>query len=327
MERIKLTHNRISEFPNNTGKELNYRDSEQKGLYLRITPAGGKIFRLEHWSKKKQKTIKIVIGRFPDISINTARELAAQHAVDINKGIDLQEIKKRDKLEQVLNDIFTVWLNEHAMQNNKRWKQDESRYNLYIRPHLGKKKISDISVEDLERWRLKLQSQKKERGDGKLTTGTIQRAVTVLSSIYSKSARHIHNPCSDLDHYKPVKRHQFMTTDHLSKFFLALENPATPEYLKDYLLISLYTGGRKSNVEAMRWNHIDLNLKIWVIPNDEMKNQEPMVVPLLDQAVDILTRRKLITSSIFVFPSPRKSKTGHLVEPKKGWKNLLKRAA
>jgi integrase len=76
----------------------------------------------------------------------------------------------------------------------------------------------------------------------------------------------------------------------------------------------------------MKWNHVDLNLKLWIIPGDETKNEEPMVVPLLDQAVEVLSRRKKGRISIFVFPSPRTSKTGHYTEPKKGWKNLLKRA-
>ena len=51
-----------------------------------------------------------------------------------------------------------------------------------------------------------------------------------------------------------------------------------------------------------------------------------MVVPLLDQAVELLKKRVLHKSSIYVFPTPRQSKTGHLVEPKKAWKSLLKRA-
>lgn len=326
MERIKLTHNRISNLSNATGKELNYRDSEQKGLYLRITPAGGKIFRLEHWSKKKQKTIKIVIGKFPDISLNTARELAAQHAVDINKGVDLQEIKKRDKLEQVLDDIFTVWLNEHAIHNNKRWKQDESRYNLYIRPHLGNMKLSEITDDVVRRWQLNLSKYKKQRGGDLLSKSTIQRAQIVLSSIFSKSARQIPNPCSQVSKYTPPRRTQFLQPEHLSRFYDALEHPDTPEYLRDYLLLSLYTGARRANILSMQWGQVDLILKLWIIPGSETKNEEPQIIPLSDQTVDILSKRQQNRTSIFVFPSPRKSKTGHFVEPKKGWKSLLKRA-
>ncbi len=76
----------------------------------------------------------------------------------------------------------------------------------------------------------------------------------------------------------------------------------------------------------MRWEHIDLELKLWIIPSDETKNTEPMVIPLLDQAADILQIRKKAISGVFVFPSPRQSKTGHFAEPKRAWKSLLKRA-
>lgn len=330
MERIKFTHHRITKMKNDTGKELNYRDSEQKGLYLRLTPAGGKIFRLEHWSKKRQKTIKLVIGHFPDISLIRARDIAAEYAVAINNGVDLQGIKKKEKLEQVLDNIFEDWLQKHAIPNSKRWKEDKSRYNLYIRPHLGQMKLSEITPDEVRDWQLTISKYKKQRGGGLLSKSTIQRAQIVLSSIFSKAAPQLDNPCSQVETYVPPHRTQFLKTDHLSNFFRALNHPDTPDYLRDYLLLSLYTGARRSNVLSMQWGHIDLNLKLWIIPGSETKNSEPQVVPLLDQAVEILQRRKENRLSVFVLPSPlppsRRSKTGHLVEPKRAWKSLLKRA-
>lgn len=327
MNEFKFTDARLHKLQNTTGKDEEYKDSEQKGLLLRLTPAGNKIFRLKAWNKRKQATTQMVIGHYPAISIATAREIVTEHLRDMAKGIDVAERSRLDRAEQTLDDIFQVWLEEHAKQSCKRWDQELRRYELYIKPHLGKMKLSDISPDVVRGWQNTLSKQKKQRGDeALLSKGVIHRAFIVLSSVFGKAASQMQNPCSQVKKYKPTARTTFLHSSELQRFFEALNHQETPDYLKDYLSLSLYTGARRSNVLAMRWNHIDLNLKLWMIPGDETKNAEPMIIPLLDQAVEILKRRRQEASSVFVFPSPKTSKTGHFVEPKKAWKTLLKRA-
>jgi integrase len=327
MDPFNFTRQRILALQNDTGKDVDYRDAGQKGLVLRVTAAGGKIFRLEAWSKRQQKTVKIVIGKYPDISLNDAREIAAGHVVDLAKGVDLQERLRQEREEMCLDDVFASWLEEHAKPNLKRWEQEQRRYELYIKQHLGNKRISDITPDAIIRWRILLSKQEKERGRGQLLSrGVIHRAFAVLSSIFGKALPQMQNPCSQVQKPKMATRRNFLKSSELQRFFEALDHPSTPDYLKDYLLISLYTGARRTNVLAMRWNHIDLNLKLWMLPGEEMKNSEAMIVPLLDQVVEILRRRRKAASSVFVFPSPKHSKTGHFVEPKKAWKSLLTRA-
>lgn len=326
MNTFNFTKARLLKLLNTTGKDEEFKDAGQNGLILRLTKNNKKIFRLKAWNRRKKKTEQIVIGSYPSITILVAREIVSDHITNIAKGKNITEMLRHERDGQTLDEVFKIWIETYSKEKIRRWEQDRSSYNLYLRPHLGGKKISDITTENIASWRLRILKQKKQRGDGNVSKSTVQRAVTVLSSIYSNSAKHVPNPCSELDHYKPKRRTQFLQTDHLIRFFNAVEHPATPSYLKDYLLISLYTGARKSNVLAMQWEHIDLNLKFWIIPDNETKNREPMVVPLLDQVVEVLQRRKECTASIYVFPTPRQSKTGHLVEPKKAWKSLLNRA-
>jgi integrase len=327
MNEFKFTNARLNNLQNTTGKDEEYKDTEQKSLLLRLTPAGNKIFRLKAWNKRKQAMTQMVIGHYPAISIATARGVVTDHLRDMAHGVDVAERARLDRAEQTLDDIFQVWLEEHAKQSCKRWDQEVRRYELYIKPHLGTMKHSDISPDVVRGWQNTLSKQKKQRGnEALLSKGVIHRAFIVLSSVFGKAAPQIQNPCSQVKKYKPTTRTTFLKSSELQRFFEALHHQETPEYLKDYLSISLYTGARRSNVLAMRWNHIDLNLKLWMIPGDEMKNTEPMVIPLLDQALEILKCRRQQASSVFVFPSPKNSKTGHFVEPKKAWKSLLKRA-
>ena len=76
---------------------------------------------------------------------------------------------------------------------------------------------------------------------------------------------------------------------------------------------------------AMRWNQLDLENAIWTIPADESKNNEKINIPLVPDAKVMLSKRRSQASSVYVFPSS-KSKTGHIVNPNKAWRRIIKKA-
>ena len=325
MNEFNFTNARLQKIINATGKDEEYGDTGQQGLILRLTKSNSKIFRLKVWNKQKREMVQRVIGHYPKMAINAAREIVARDVLDIANGIDITERTRQIREEKTFEEVFRIWLDDFAKETRKKiWEEDERRYNLYIAEHLGSMRISAITPDILRTWRRKL-TERDTRRKGKLSKPTINRAFAIVRAVFNCCAPHLQNPCSQVPKFQEKKRDTFLKSDELASFFKALDHPDTPDYMRDYLLLSLYTGARRSNVLAMRWEHIDLNMKIWLLPGDEMKNTEPMVVPLLDQARVILEERKKTTSSAFVFPSP-KSATGHLVEPKKAWKGLLARA-
>lgn len=327
MKEFNFTSARLQKLTNTSGKDEEYNDTSQPGLVLRLTKSDSKIFRLKAWNKHKRKMVQLVIGHFPQVKINDAREIAAKHLSDIAHGVDIAERIRKNREEETFEDVFNLWINDFAKapEGKKTWEQDISRYNLYIADHLGKMQLSAITPDVLRGWRRKLTDKDKLKSKGKLSKTTINRAFSIISTVFTTCAPQMANPCSEVAKFKEKKLNTFLKSDELSRFFDTLNDRETPDYIRDYLLLSLYTGARRANVLAMRWENIDLNVKIWAIDGDEMKNTEPMVIPLLDQAVTILEERKAKASSPWVFPSP-KSKTGHFVEPKKAWKSLLARA-
>ena len=101
--------------------------------------------------------------------------------------------------------------------------------------------------------------------------------------------------------------------------FLSLESELNIT-IKDYVLISILTGARKSNVVVMRWEEICFKMNEWRIPIT--KNGEPHNILLVENAVTLLQSR--LNDSEYAFPSS--SKSGHLQDPKKGWARILKRS-
>jgi integrase len=94
--------------------------------------------------------------------------------------------------------------------------------------------------------------------------------------------------------------------------------------MADYMLLSVFIGARRANVLAMQWRDIDFNREQLRIAGQDAKAKIILLVPLVGEVLEILTRRRLTASSVFVFPGT--GKTGHLVEPKGAWARLKKRA-
>jgi integrase len=129
------------------------------------------------------------------------------------------------------------------------------------------------------------------------------------------------NPAAGIRLFTERKRDRFLQPDEVSRFFTALHNHPS-EDMRDLFMLALLTGARKMNVAAMRWEDINLSRQEWRIP--DTKNNEPHTVPLVPEAITLIKRRKKKQSSDFVFPSD--SISGHIVSPKKAWREIMRQA-
>ena len=324
--KLILSDNKIRNIKPDAKKRLIVFDERQPGLALQITPAGTKTFQFRHHDKNRQETKILTLGRYPDLPLNQAREKAAELLTQINQGVDIEDQARQVRQESTLDQLFDLWLQTHARPHKRTWTEDQRRYDLYIRKPMGKKRLSWFTPDKVRAWHQDITRMQKQKGaDGEtIAPATANRALALLSTIFSAMVPDRPNPCQPVRKFKEESRDRFLTADEMQRFFAAVEHPDTRPDTRDYLLVSLFTGARRGNVLAMKWSDIDLNRQVWTIPASESKNGRPMDVPMIPQVVDILQRRKRSTSSIYVFPGP--GRTGHLLEPRKGWLAVLRRA-
>ncbi len=129
------------------------------------------------------------------------------------------------------------------------------------------------------------------------------------------------NPALGIKKFREQSRDRFLQADELPRFFKALAME-TNDNIRDYFILGVLTGARRSNLLAMRWDQINLERREWRIP--QTKNGTPHIIPLMEEAVFLLQQRKTSAANDFVFPGL--GRTGHLSEPKKGWKRILAQA-
>ena len=86
------------------------------------------------------------------------------------------------------------------------------------------------------------------------------------------------------------------------------------DYVRDFLLMALFTGMRRSELQRLRWENIDLDERKLHLPTT--KNGDPLMLPLSDFLLNLLRERKASAgASPWVFPG--NGPAGHIVEPKK----------
>lgn len=326
-DRFNFTDNRLSKLPPPVGKARSYcYDSQVPCLRLQVTANGAKSFQFQMRSKKLGRVVTRSLGQYPALGVQKAREEALRLQADIADGIDIEDRARLAKQEPILDDVFASWMEIYAKPHKRSWGEDASRYDLYLRKPLGRKQISWITTERVREWHQAITRITKQRGtDGKtISPTTANRALALLSTIFSTMFSDRPNPCKGVRKFQETSRERFMSAAELQSFFAAVEDEVTSQDTRDYLLLSLFSGARRSNVLSMKWPDIDFHRGIWTISAMESKNGRPMDIPLVEQVLKILLRRKQVSNSIFVFPGTGKS--GHMEEPRKGWLGVLRRA-
>ena len=306
------------------GGRLEVYDTKTAHLRVRVSHTGRKVFEVYRWHQGRPTRIKI--GVWPDLSIEQVRKEAEKLNAGIAKGENPAEQKRTIREEMTLNELFAIWMDRFAKPHRRTWLDDQRRFDNYMAAPMGKKKLSWFTPDRIRSWHQRLTTQPKQRGqDGAtIATGTANRALALLKTVFNQAAPDRPNPCRNVRAFREVSRERFLAPDELRALYTALASPETPDDFRDYILLSLYTGARRNNILSMRWCDINLETQVWTIPADQSKNGAIMRVPLTAPAIEILERRHKQASSMFVFAGT--GKAGHYMEPKRAWGTLLKRA-
>ena len=296
------------------GERVIYHDSKTTGLQVRVTASGIKTFSIFRRIKGGQPE-RITLGRFPDMTVEQARKLAARVNSSIEEGANPADVKRSHKSEPTLSEFFKEYGERHG-QRKRAWKDDQQRFRDYLESPLGARKLSAIGREMIGRILADMER------DGR-AGATVNNVRALASGLFGKAIEWSYvtdNPVKGIKTRRANKRDRFLQADELPRFFVSVgEEPN--ETIRDYFLLSLLTGARRANVLAMRWNQISLAEGIWRIP--DTKNGTPQNVTLSPEALEILKTRKETAEGAFVFPGEGASK--HLVEPKKGWQRIFDR--
>lgn len=296
-----------------SGKRDIYHDTKTPGLQLRVTSV--KTFFVNKRIKGGDPE-RITLGRYPDMTIDQARRKAMEIVHAIAEGKNPADMAREARKEMTLDALFEEYLNRCAAFN-KRPDKPKGTFRLYL-SKFGNRKLSSIKHEEVDRLHKKI-----GREVGTVTANIVLKLLHVMfnKAINEWRIWEGENPAHGIAKFPEQSRDRFLQSDELPRFFQAVAKEEN-ETIRDYVLLSLLTGARRSNVLEMRWQDISFERAEWRI--EETKNGTPQTVALSAEALEILLNRRPSDKGVFVFPGT--GEAGHLMEPKKGWKRILGRA-
>lgn len=292
-----------------TGKTQKISDGG--GLYIHLSPAGGKLWRLFYRFDGKQKTL--ALGKYPDVSLVEARKRREEARELLGQGIDPGEHKKQIKaavaaeaVEQAITfeAVAREWYGKkHIAWTPGHQKKILARLENQLFPCLGNRSFSSLEVSDY------LGAIQKAEARGTIETAHRLAQLCGQISRYARiSGIAKHDVAAGLtEALSPVQtKHYAAITSpaDLGHLLLAIDAYQGEPAICHALRILPYVFVRSGELRGAMWEEIDLDTAEWIIPAARMKMRRPHVIPLARQVVKLLhSMRDYSGSHGLVFPS------------------------
>jgi integrase len=283
------------------------------GMFLLVTPAGGKLWRLKYRLDGREKLL--AMGAYPEIGLSDARKKRDEARALIALGKDPSREKQRDKVRSRIQaaDTFAAIAKEYCAKRRrdgeKGWAPATATRSEYLlsllNTTIGRLAIAEIEPADI------LGAIRKIEGKGNLESArrTLQLASMVFRYAVA-TARLRSDPTRDLRGALTAPRvtHYGAITEakRVGELLRAIDGYDGSGITKLALQISPHVFVRPGELRHAEWSEIDLDGALWSIPAGKMKMRKAHHVPLSRQTVELFREVRSVTGpSGFVFPSVR----------------------
>lgn len=289
-----------------------YKEYDEKGLFLLVTPAGGTWWRLKYRLQGKEKLLSL--GVYPDVPLKEARRRRDEAREQIAQGVDPSAERKEAKAvaaaverEQAatFEAVGREWYDKKTAHLTADYRRDIlSRLENQLFPYIGGKPFSLLEPADL----INAVNPALKRGAVETAHKLIRLAGQVCR--YARLVGYCkYDVAAGLTEALPSVQTKHLAAitspkeiGHLLRAIDAYQGDISISYA---MKILPYTFVRSGELRAAEWAEIDLDRAEWVVPAGRMKMRQPHVVPLARQVVELLSiMREHSGHGKLVFPSP-----------------------
>ena len=280
------------------------------GLFLFVPTSGSKLWRMAYRFNGKSKLLSF--GDYPTVSLKEARERRDDAKRLLAQGEDPAEHKRQIKMARLRAE------NESFHQIACEWHQtrladftDKHRgtvmYRLekYIFPQIGRVHIAKLETPDI----LAVVKPIEQRGNFE----TSRRLLQIIGQVFRyavATGRAKHDITADmkgaLRPRKVTHRAAVLSPEEVGRLLQNIDEYQGYYPLVCALKLAPHVFTRPTELRCAQWSEVDFDKEEWRIPAERMKMRQPHIVPLSDQAIDILLNLKDATGDgKFLFPSTR----------------------
>lgn len=316
--------------------ELRIRDDGIPGFYLRVTKRT-KTYALRYGTGSRGAERWITIGEHgkawrpgPDgqgrpLTADLARDEAMRLRGLVVAGEDPAAARNAAGGVPLLEVFAERYMREHVAPHRAAGTAAAYQRNLdtHILPALGKRRLSEITMVDVTRWHLSIE-----------TTTAANRSLATLSHIFTMARKwgvleqaHPH-PCRDVARHKEQRRQRYLSPDELARVgpALAAALHGRGRSAVEALYALLFTGARVGEIVSLRWDEVAWNAAGAGLAMKKRKHRgrTPLPIHLPPPLVSILKEITRLHGNPYLFPGrPRKI---DYVKDERGKRRLKKNA-
>jgi integrase len=290
-------------------RQTNRKLADEKGLYLLVTPAGGKLWKVKFRHLGKEK--KLSLGAYPDVSLAKARKLRDTAREQLAEGQDPALERRKAKFTAKLGAgvTFASVAKEYIdskMVGDGRAKATISKARWFLEqlePAIGTMPLADVDPQML------LAALKRLEAKGRHETAKKCRSFASRVFRYGvATGRCKSDPAQLLQGalITPKARHYaaILEPAKLGQLLRAIDGFSGSPVTMAALRIAPHVFVRPGELRHAEWSEFDLKQGIWNIPAGKMKARRPHAVPLSNQVRNMLKELRALTGrGKYVFPS------------------------
>ncbi len=290
-------------------KDKAYKLTDGGGLYLLVSPRGGKWWRFDYRFQSKRKTLSM--GVYPAISLKDARDRRDEAKKQLANGIDPGMVRQSQKHQQSQPNTFEAVAREWHAKFKSGWSDSHASRLLRllerdIFPWLGSMPVSDVSSPLLLQTIRRIETRSLD---------TAHRAMQNCGQVFRyaiATGRQQNDPTHALKGaIPPIRDNHFASITHpeqIGPLLRAIEGYKGEFITQSALRLGPLVFVRPGELRHAEWSEINLEIGEWRIPSEKMKMGQPHIVPLARQSTIILTHLQPLTGTgKYLFPSVRSS--------------------
>jgi integrase len=290
---VKLTDKFVASLPNAaTGKRDFHVDALVPAFGVRVTDKGVKSWSIYRRWPPYNKPAHLKIGDVAKVSLADARTKARKWIELAEKGKDPKQVERDAILEEqkkrafLFGDVAEQWLASPGVKDQRKLDEVQRDVRREFISVWAKRPITSITEAEIS----KLISSKAAHAPSQARNqlGYVKRLFKWArnSLRYGLDVSPAERLMSkDLCGKKKKRKHTLNDAELRVYWQAALAMPYP--YGKIFAMLAL-TGQRENEVGAARWREFDMRARIWSIPPERMKMDEPHEVPICDDLMALL---------------------------------------
>jgi integrase len=292
-------------------KTKEYTLADGNGLQLRVRPSGSKLWVLKYSQPYTKKRTNLGLGKYPDVSLSKARKQRDEARKLLADNIDPkdhrieQDQQKKEAIENTFGVVAEKWFALKLTQVKEETANHAYRgLQRHVLPTLANVPLDTIKPKAI----ISLLTPIANKGSLETVKRLCRNINEIMRLGVAQGIIEINYLADITKLFPPAKKTNMATIkpERLPELMAALRDANLLRTTRCLVHWQLHTMTRPIEAATARWEDIDLENKVWVIPAERMKMKKPHTIPLTEQTLELLeTIRSMSDGKAYLFTNHR----------------------